>query len=207
MGKWFWDFSFWTRGYRTAQTAHCAMYWIKLTFYWNISTSCLFGCFTECRECQMIKQQTNPAVGKNLQKTETFSSQKLSEEKFWADQNIQKTKILSRRKLSADRNWADHQLIEQQTDSAVSNLRGPASVTGLYCQKVARFPKASESEKMTSKKVAICSPGSIFKACHVMYYCGRSFTILVSTELVSQASCICNACDVQGRSSKKKDKG
>ena len=25
MGKWFLDFSFWTRGYRTAQTAHCAM--------------------------------------------------------------------------------------------------------------------------------------------------------------------------------------
>ena len=25
MGKWFLDFSFWTRGYRTAQTAHCAL--------------------------------------------------------------------------------------------------------------------------------------------------------------------------------------
>ena len=25
MGKWFLDFSFWTRGYRTAQTAHCAV--------------------------------------------------------------------------------------------------------------------------------------------------------------------------------------
>ena len=25
MGKWFLDFSFWTGGYRTAQTAHCAM--------------------------------------------------------------------------------------------------------------------------------------------------------------------------------------
>ena len=25
MGKWFLDFSFWTRGYRTVQTAHCAL--------------------------------------------------------------------------------------------------------------------------------------------------------------------------------------
>ena len=25
MGKWFWDFSFWIQGYRTAQTAHCAL--------------------------------------------------------------------------------------------------------------------------------------------------------------------------------------
>ena len=160
-----------------------SIYCITLTFCWNISTSCLFGCFTEklsavpflAENASWSSNKQTQLWGKNLQKTETFSSQKLSEEKFWADQNIQKTKILSRRKLSADRNWADHQLIEQQTDSAVSNLRGLASVTGLYCQKVARFPKASESENMTSKKVAICSPGSIFKACHVMYYCGRSF--------------------------------
>ena len=25
MGKWFLDFSFWIQGYRTAQTAHCAL--------------------------------------------------------------------------------------------------------------------------------------------------------------------------------------
>ena len=121
------------------------------------------------------RMPADQATNKTSCRGKTCRRPKLSEEKFWADQNIQKTKILSRRKLSADRNWADHQLIEQQTDSAVSNLRGPASVTGLYCLKVARFPKASELENMTSKKVAICSPGSIFKACHVMYYFSRSF--------------------------------
>ena len=25
MGKWFWDFSFWTLGYMIVQTAHCAV--------------------------------------------------------------------------------------------------------------------------------------------------------------------------------------
>ena len=30
MGKWFLDFSFWIQGYRTAQTAHCALYYINV---------------------------------------------------------------------------------------------------------------------------------------------------------------------------------
>ena len=43
MGKWFLDFSFWTRGYRTAQCTHCALYHFNIVTMVTIcSTNAIF---------------------------------------------------------------------------------------------------------------------------------------------------------------------
>ena len=58
------------------------------------------------RECQLIKQQTNPAVGqklaedRNFQQSKTFRREVLSRPKHSEDKNFEQTKTFSRPKLS-----------------------------------------------------------------------------------------------------------
>ena len=52
MGKLFFDFRFWTRGYRTAQTAHCAVGLTLLSVGPTMGLPALQGAFSANAKCK-----------------------------------------------------------------------------------------------------------------------------------------------------------